>query len=212
MPVKTHIIDPRTSLAAFVSSTNAMRTAPWLVPPDDLTPTEVTQRKIYVSQMLTAAGSNDMAIDGATTPTTFTLGAEDGKVIFITEARMVLHGTNMKIDSNEVRRFGPVAAPGLTNGILLHTHQGGMEIQLWPNGVTRISDLLENDVRDRRDNIVDGVAAGTDILVLTFAFPQPIGLPAGSEDRIELDIQDDLSGFDRIDVTLYGWQEILVDD
>lgn len=150
--------------------------------------------------------STDLNVDGSTTPQVFSIEAEDDQVILIHEIRLLFHSTNMNISGNEIRRFGPVAAPGLTNGLRMEVHRGNRTGELLVAPVQNIGDFLVN-ARSPSDpllNVVDGVSAGVDILLVKLGLLAPIGLFPGSRDRVEVYVQDDLTGLALFQAFAYG--------
>lgn len=211
MTVKAQHEDPATGQLAAVYPGGLAATAWWLVPAGSLTPAQVTQQKAFSARFATSAGSESAAVDGSATPVELYVGAVNGRIRFVSELRLVIEGTNFKLDSNEIRRFGPVVAPGLANGIELQAEQGGVVTDLFTDPITIAGDLLEYASPEARGvvNVVDGVSAGVDVVIATIRLARPVGLPAGSTDRLVLRIRDDLSGLSRMDLTAIGWQEVL---
>lgn len=181
---------------------------------------EIAQVKVFAAFFTDSAGSQDLTIDGATTPTTFSIfadAAESPLLRSVTEVRFVFHATNMKIDGIESRRFGPTVAPGLTNGLRFYAFQNGITTELFTTPVTNIGEFYRYSGGDGAGlidglvNLVDAIAAGTDLLVVQYILPVPVKLYPGSVDCVCVDVQDDLSaaGFALFEVQATGSQVVV---
>lgn len=175
---------------------------------------EQAQRvRVFTSRLADSAGSVDMAIDGSGAPVNFDIDAEQDDLIIVSSVRFVFHSTNMKIDGNESRRFGPVAAPGLTNGLVFRAIQNGTTSEIFLDPVKVLGDFYRysgGDIVGANTafvNDVDGISAGVDFFMITVVLPHPVSLYPGTEDRLRVVVQDDLSGIALFEVQTYGTRE-----
>lgn len=174
---------------------------------------EQAQRvKVYTSRMANA-GSVDMAVDGSGTPVEFEITAAQSEMVTIQSVRFVFHSTNMKVDGNESRRFGPIAAPGLTNGLLFQTVQNGTTSDIFLDPVTVLGDFYRYaggevvGVNTSIVNDVDAISAGVDFFMVAISLPIPVSLYPGTEDRLRVTVRDDLTGITKFEVQNYGTTE-----
>lgn len=191
---------------AQVTSEHALKVSPVTIATGDQTITDLTLKKQYRDWLKNGGGSEDMNIDGSTTPVLFEEAAEANKVKWVTSWRLIMNGTALELDTNDFRGFGAAAAaPGLTNGLNFFFIQGGREIQVFLDPAKKIGDFL--DYADGYTNLVNAVSSQSDYLAFDFLFDQPVALPAGSNDKIILQVNDDLTGIDLMKVIVRGWQE-----
>lgn len=194
-----------------ITSNQAARAATVPLPPGDWSRAEVEQKKSLVQRVADSAGSPDLTTATATAaaPEDFYIGAAAGTIRWITEVRLIHHDSNMKLDSNELRRFGSSAAsPGLTNGVRLIVQQNGQETEVFtPSGVKNIGDYYR--YAETVTGITDGISAGVDFLAIRMCFTQPVGLYPGSQDKVIIRIQDDLSSMTLFETVAIGWHETL---
>ena len=195
-----------TKYAAQVTSDHALKVSPVVISTSDQTITDLTLKKQYRDWLRTTGGSYEMDVDGSTTPVVFSETAESDKVKWVTSWRLIMNGTALELDTNDFRGFGAAAAaPGLTNGLQFYFIQGGREIDVFLNPAQKIGDFL--DYADGYTNLVNAVTAQSDYLAFDFVFDQPIALPSGSNDKIILQVNDDLTNIDLMRVIVRGWQE-----
>lgn len=197
-----------TRYTAHVTRDHALKVSPVTINTLDQTIGELTLKKQYRDWLRTSGGSENMNVDGSATPVLFEETAEPGKVKWITAWRLVMHNTYMELDTNDFRRFGTAAtAPGLTNGIEFYFEQSGRHIDVFLESVKTIGDFMQYS--DDYVNLINAVASQTDYLHFIFRFDQPVALPAGSNDKIVMSINDDLTSVDLMKVVVRGWQEFL---
>jgi len=138
-----------------------------------------------------SGSSPDMNIDGSSTPVNFRIEADANKDTFVNEIRFsgqdkgIMFGKFFAINS------------GLTNGV---------EVTIKSNDNTRILPLLKNtdDLKHRFSIPVTNFGldfqASTDDLVAARVFSNPFVLKKqgtfGTDDFIQIKIQDDLTGMD----------------
>lgn len=213
MPLSSIIVDPGTNSGAEVRERTVMVSQRVT----SETVEEVAQVKVFAAFFTDSAGSQDLTIDGATTPTEFQIRADTAEapqLREVIEVRFVLQATNMNINGIESRRFGPTVAPGLTNGLRFFAFQNGITTELFTTPVTNIGEFYRYSggdgaaVADGLVNLVDAVAVGTDLLVVQYILPAPVKLYPGSIDCICVMVQDDLSaaGFALFEVQGTGRQ------
>jgi len=209
MPISTIIRDGTgTRYDAQVTSDHALKVSPVTIATADQTLSELTLKKQYRDWLRNSSGSENMNVNGSVTPVLFEETAEPGKVKWITAWRLIMHNTYMEIDTNDFRRFGTAAvAPGLTNGLEFYFEQSGRHIDVFLEPVKNIGDFLQ--YADDYESLVNAVAAQTDYLHFIFRFDQPVALPAGSNDKIVMKVNDNLTSVDLMKVVVRGWQEFL---
>ena len=178
----------------------------------DAKASEVSRIRQTTGLLTTAAGSSDMTVDGSSTAVEFTLGASSTDLCRISEFRMVFHDSQMVITSNESRRFGSAASsPGLTNGLTLNVEQAGITANLFANPVVAIGNFYRYARSWGGSGIVNdaaAISASVDYLGVTLYLPfAPIVLFPGSQDRIVLTVQDDLTSLTLFEVQYYGTVE-----
>lgn len=169
---------------------------------------DLTRQKQYRDWLRTSAGAYEMNVNGSSTPILFEETAEANKVKWITSWRLIMNGTYLEINTNDFRRFGAAAtAPGLTNGMQFYFVQGGRTINVFLENVKKIGDFL--DYADGYTNLVNAVSSQSDYLAFDFVFDKPVALPAGSNDKIVMQVSDNLTALELMRVVVRGWQEFL---
>lgn len=152
--------------------------------------------------------SGDLTVDGSSTPLLFCVRPGDTRNIFINKLVFTIHDAQMKLDSNEVRRFASAAsAPGLTNGVKLIAHQDGNEFDIFSAPIQSIVDFYRFAEVQGVVGITDGISTGVDFLSMTMLFQNPLGLKAGTTDSISVSIEDDLTSLDLFEVYYSGHYE-----
>lgn len=212
MTVKTCIVDgyDGTAFRAGVTSKGELRvatreeSATSLAEAGDLD--TLARLHAYSAKLADPTGSEDLRVDGSTTPVVFAVEADADSVIHVQTFKIVMACTQMALASSEGKRFGPYAS-GLTNGILVQTEQGGVEINVWQDPIKRLVDFLY--YTDVITNIAGALGAGVDLTVVTYYFHKPVVLVPQKLDKLKVTIQDDLtdSAFDEITALISGWQE-----
>ncbi len=212
MPAPVVVIEPGSGAALEVRERAARVTVAHVDP----TPAEASRVRLFSAFLTTAAGSQDMTVDGSTTAQLFRVTADtaaDPKLRAIHSIRLTIHDSQMKIDSNEIRRFGSAAAaPGLTNGLKLSVSQGGTITELFADPVQSVSDFYRYSggpsvaAAAAIHNVVDGVAAGTDIVYVQIEIPAPVLLYPGSLDYVGITVQDDLTTITLLEAQALGTQ------
>ena len=196
-----------TARVAGVTETHALKVAVVEQSALAISVSELTRYKQFRG-FLTNGGSEDMTVDGSSTPQVFEQAAEEERVIWVTAVRLLFNGSNMEMDTNDFRRFGDATASNtpLTNGVELFITQSGVETALYASAVTRMGDFY--DYADDSLNIKNSIDTSSDFLYFDFKFDVPVVLPAGSADRIGVRVQDDLTPLDRFVGITRGYQEV----
>lgn len=212
MPIDTLVRDGTgTRFTAQVNSDNALKvyqSEPVLVDEAEDGYASLTRKKQYRDWLRTAAGSEDMLVDGSTNAVYFSETSQSEKVKWITAWRLIMHSTGMELDTNDFRGFGAAAGPsGLTNGLQFYFVQDGRQIDVFLENVKNLGDFLK--YADDYTNLVNAVTSQSDYLHFDFTFDQPIALPAGSNDKIVMVVNDDLTDLDYMQVVVRGWQEFI---
>lgn len=193
MSVRSHIEDGSgTSALAKVTPNNALRVSAF--PPISaagLTPDELTNVKFYQEFFADSVGATDMNVDGSVTAVDFEIRSELNLVKWISEFRINIESEQFEISTNDFRRFGAVASPGLPNGIEIFTVQGGVRTDISSEPIQISGEFL--NYADDFTNFVNAISSQGDFLQLIFRFNQPIVLPQGVPDRLVVRIQDDLT-------------------
>ena len=201
---------------ARVTSNNALKVSNTPAVVADFTTAQLTAKKALVEAFTNPAGRTLMNVVGTlanpqrfsiySSAFTFPGGTQIYKCQFIKTIKIVMVGSNINpAQGTNMRRFGPVASPGLTNGIKLQVIQQGVVTDIFLQPAKILSDLFQYTTSYM--SFTDTVASGTDDLILTIELPEPIVIPASSLDRIDLVIQDDLHDFVDIHAQVIGWFE-----
>jgi len=166
--------------------------------------------RVLADKLKNSSGSSDQVINGATTPTEFYISANSSEMRVITQARFVIHGSDMSITTAEARKYGNSFGSGLTNGIRFFARQGGAETDIFIDPVKEIQHYY--NYQDDLVNDVSAVAVGIDLLAVTINLPDEVVLVPGSQDRLVVLIQDNLTlGSDILkhETLVYGRKVVL---
>lgn len=195
-----------TKYFAQVTSDHALKVSPVTIATGDQTVQDLTIKKQYRDWLRAADNSPDMNVNGSSTPVLFEETAEAGKVKWITGWRLIMHDTEMELETNDFRGFGSAAtSPGLTNGLQFYFVQSGVQINVFLENVQALGDFLK--YADDYTNLVNAVTSQSDYVHFDFNFDQPVALPAGSNDKIVMRVADNLTNLDYMRVIVRGWQE-----
>ena len=153
--------------------------------------------EVGFSGVLNVDGSS-VAVEREVTPTT-------GQLWWVTEVRLTIHSTGMRLDNDETQVFG--AAGLLTNGLRLAVALGGTDSEVFSsNGVKNISEFFKYAASVT--GITGGVSSpNTDFLVVRITFDQAIGLDPSTSDRIFLEVRDNLTSLATFTANARGWWE-----
>lgn len=167
------------------------------------------------SQWFTAdgasSGSNDMRVNGGTTPQEFYIKAQPEKDIFIKSISIKIADA-----SSVLNKFGNLTA--LTNGLSWTFRNDAL-------GEVTIQDAMKQNIDVIRIGLATPGIGGTDAfkadlsgagadtyfsvidLAQTFGFPWGLRLKSGTNDRMSFFVNDDLStGMDELNIKAYGTQ------
>lgn len=190
--------------AARVTADRAVLVQQIPVNPNNVPFKEVGLRHWQSGKIVDTAGSADLTVDGSVTPQEFKINLSD-RHAFIHRIRLTMHDGAMKLDSNEVRRWGSAHAAGLTNGIKLQLRQQGEEFDLFTDPVQRVADLWRYADEQSVFGLTDGISAGVDTVTMSITFPEPLALEANTNDEVDLIVNDDLTGMTFFEADYYGF-------
>jgi hypothetical protein len=176
----------------------------------NLAPGLLTARKLYREWFTTLAGSGEMNVLGSgAAPIKFLIDSKSDRCLSVTQIRLLIDSSlmNIRTASSEVRRFGAAAvAPGLTNGLTLVAIQEGVQTPIFLDPVRNIGDFFL--YTDQYLAFEDGANTNVDILAVTITFEVPVILPAGSTDRLEFQVRDNLTALSYFRTLALGDQEL----
>ena len=197
---------------ARVSEEGALHTVVHPHPPSDDFRVLLPYRHYLTDDGLVADGSNeDMRVNGSATPQYFYVAADPNRDIYVKNLSVVI------VDANSaLNEFGNLAA--LSNGCRIYWQASGI-------GEINIATALKSNfdfVRLARGQPAFGDAAGAfrannvvstsegylpviDFSA-TFGMPWGLKLRKASEDRVAIEINDDVSAVDAFNVIAYGVQ------
>ena len=194
---KTAQVTPKNAvLVQLVTETSAG------IPPEDL-----TSLRLQREYLTNSSNSEDMNVDGSTTPVEFSIAAELGFTKWITGFRILLEGANLEMNTNDFRRFGSATAANssLTNGVEIFSVQSGETIDITVEPVGVMGDFFSYS--DDYLNLINAVSAQSDYLQFRFNFDKPIVLPDSSADKLVIQINDDLTAIDKFVAIARGYKE-----
>lgn len=175
----------------------------------NLDPSLLTAQKLYREYFTLGSGTAvDMNVNGsASVPQRFTVESKPDRCLVIKRVKMVLESIYVEVaGGTDVRRFGAASTGNLTNGLKFDVIQEGIVTPIFLDPVRNIGDFF--NYTDAYLNFINAVSNTIDILVLTFDFEVPIVLPAGSVDRIEMQVRDNLSLLNYFRAMAQGSQEL----
>ena len=191
MSVKTEIKDGLgTSRLAGVTPANALTTVQIPETARGLPTETVANLQVLIEQFTDSTGSASQVVDGSVTPVEFTIGEADGFTKWVTGFRLVIIGPGFDISTNQIRNYGNTGG-GLTNGIDIEVRQSGTVIPVVLTPVQIAADYFPYQAGFL--NLVGAITAGDDLLNLDFTFDKPIVISDGSDDRLVIRINDDLT-------------------
>ena len=158
-----------------------------------------------LQQPLELEFSAALNVDGSVTTQESEIPVDTSRNLYLTEVRMVIQSTGMRVDNDELQSFG--AAGALTSGVRLVVDLAGVESEVFSaNGVRTIADLFKHAAA--LTGITGGASSpNTDHLVARVSFAQPVLIAADSCDRVFIAVQDDLTSLDAFTATARGWWE-----
>jgi hypothetical protein len=166
-------------------------------------------KKLYREWFSQAGLTTALNVTGTfSAPYKFTIDSKTDRLVSISSMRVIFESTLMAMNTAEIRRFGPASTADLPNGLRLYAYQGGVQTAIFLDPVRTIADFLYYS--SSYQNVVDGIANGVDLATFFITFETPIHLPAGSTDRLELQVMDALTGIARFQIMVLGTQEIKI--
>ena len=169
---------------------------------------DVLTRYKLLRAFMTNGTSKDMNVNGSVTPVEFTVTSDVGKVLYITQIRILINGTYFELDTQDFRRFGLATAGGgaLPNGLTLNVEQGGIVTSMFADPVTQTGDFL--NYADDFVNLKNSISAQSDFLSFDIHFEKPVVLPESVTDRMVMTVRDNLTSIDLFQVLVRGYQEV----
>lgn len=190
--------------------TNVLRAA------SEYTRSEVEQVKVLSEKFADGSAVDEMNVDGSVTAQEFYIQAEADRVKWVTEIRLMHYDEQMSTSSQELRRFGSAAAaPGLTNGVLLQVEQGGVTTDVFVDTESTgagVRNLTQYYFFGDVVAITGAVSSTVDAFWVFITLPAPVGLFPGSQDRVVITVQDDLSSLNAFEALAYGTYELVEAD
>jgi len=175
------------------------------IPPSDLS--SLRQLRQFFND---PSGSPNQVVDGSASPVEFSVLAQTGITKWITGFRLIVQGQNTDLSTNDFRRYSQVGG-GLANGVDIEAIQSGATTVITGAGAVQ---TMGQYLRYADDfvNISSAISAAVDYLHLDFAFDQPVVLTEGTNDRLLIRVNDDLTAaYSAVDSTQFaiarGYQE-----
>lgn len=157
----------------------------------------------------TATGSEDMLVDGSVTPVDFFVEAPQNADLYVTRLSFIVVDQNASLNT-----FGNIAA--LTVGcrlfytdelgevVIAEALQTNFDIVRLGSGLPSFGDGTTAFIANNVDFISEGIIPVLDFKD-TFGFRWGLELRNGSTQRLVLQIRDDITGIDAMDVIVYGF-------
>ena len=195
-----------TSIGAEVTGQNALKVLSIPETSKGLPPEDLSNLRLY-RDFLKNAGSEDLNVDGSTTPVEFSIAAEEARTIWLTGVRFLFEGNNLEMNTQDFRRFGTATTSNtaLTNGVLFRVEQSGETVNVVAEPIGIMGDFFS--YADDYLNLINAVSSQSDFLYFDFDFDKPIVLAEGGSDKIFVTIQDDLTAIDKFQIIARGYQE-----
>lgn len=150
------------------------------------------------------AGSNDMRVNGSTTPVEFSLNADGNFDYYVKSISVKLADANAVLN-----KFGNLSA--LTNGVEFEWDSIRVGTQIIHDGIKDNLEFFRLTNGGFAPQIVDLSGAGADAVIafidlaLLFGNPWGIRLEKGTTDKLLFRVNDDLSvGIDEFNIIGYG--------
>jgi len=209
MSLKSRIVDGEGSGSeAGVTPDHLVKVGRVPVSARDLTIDQLTRLQFFSAFLADEAGSQDIDVDGSTTPVEFFIERVEGQVLHIKSIRFVLNDEQMNMGGGEARRFASAAAsPGLTNGVEMFVEQGGTTQSIFNTPVKQMADFWQYSTDFL--SAVGAFGAGEDFLSFDFDLDQAVVLAEKSVDRFVVKVMDDLTSINFFKVIARGWREAL---
>lgn len=150
-------------------------------------------------QKVLNGGSSNMRVNGSVTPVVFTVTADPTDDIALSELRFVLSSTSIVFDGIS---FGQIAT--LANGILVEiTVNNGQFAQL---ANIKLNEHLLEFATTAGINVATEFSGTNDVLVASYALGGSMKLKAGTGDKINITIRDNITAvqFKYLEASVYG--------
>ena len=153
------------------------------------------------TKLETSGGSEDMGVNGSSTPVDFFDGPPSGQVWYVTGLQLVLIDPG-SMDPND---FGSIG--GLTNGFGFVVEINSTEYNV--NFIFNNKDLA-TELPDRHifTSIDSGFFTEDDVFIGGMVFNPPITLDGDNSDRMIARVRDNLSNIDHLEVAMQAWRII----
>lgn len=171
------------------------------LPPDDLANIRLFR------DFLKNGTSVNMNVNGAVTAQEFAISSQLNKTIWLTSVRFIFEDASMEMNTQDFRRFATatLAGVGLVNGLLFGSVQSGETTDLASEPIQIMGDFFT--YADSYLNLINSVGAQEDFLSFDFNFEKPIVLAEGGNDKLYVLVRDDLTGINKFQVLVRGYQE-----
>lgn len=141
--------------------------------------------KAIIQKLAGPGGITNMNVDGSGTPVSFVFGCDPTDDIYLNALRIILLPNVLRMDGSS---FGSLVGP-LTNGCRLAVTTGGTECVIGLFKQTEDLVALPGGAVS-----IETQLPANDLLMVELACGGAVKLTAGTSDKVELKIQDDLTG------------------
>lgn len=150
-----------------------------------------------------SSGSHNINVDGSTTPVAFSFDADAYVDFQVNEVHIILQGEGM-VGNTSYKNFGNGHINGLTNGILFQITLSGVTFDWFLHPIKKLGQFFH--YQDDWQEVESMVT--TEIDMFSSFYMQDILLRAGTTDKIEIIIQDDLSNFNDAEIMVTGHKDV----
>ena len=210
MAIGTYIQDPSTGQRAKVDSEGAVVFTERLTPPFGF-PTIQIPLSQFITDDGTPTGSNDMRVDGSVTSIDFTINADPNNDRYMSVCTFLIADAGASLDE-----FGNL--PQLANGIDIfwETDIGSFIIE---NATTNF-ELIRLGLGEpafgnsQTAMLLNNIVSQTDAYIpvldfrVTFGFQHGLRLKNGTNERLVIRINDDLTSLDFFNAKIYGFDRL----
>jgi hypothetical protein len=157
---------------------------------------------LFLSFLMDSYGSENMLIDGSTTPVEFKITADPSRDIILSELRIVYTNDDMVFDGDH---FGP--KPALTNGVLIDIQVNDGETADLIN--IKINEDFLRFITSAGINILLNNTGPKDVLIASFNLGGDMRLVANSSDFVRATVRDNVTDVKQkyLTSTIYGVKE-----
>lgn len=218
MPIKSSIEDAATSELAKVTQ-GSLQVINHQSPPHDQGPTDMIPFRQLLTDDGTPTGSSDMAVDGSVTPVEFSVTANltEGRDRYIRSLSILISDGSMDLSI-----FGGIGV--LANGLDVEFFDPAHGAVIINSGITRNVDLVRSalgnpsfgdDANAFKAGLVSAPPTKDDAylpvidIVALYGLPRGIRFQAGSEGKILIRVNDDLTGLTEFNAIATGFEHIL---